>query len=277
MTDPQFNALTINVCFLRCNAFNTVTTIARHYFIGQSKVLESLYKASRTVHPADTGTNRENISAEWLVQHLPKSVFPEVGGNIIDSTGHVTKQIDIVLYNDSAPRFGSNLKSYFYAEGVVAAIEVKSKLAASELISAINNLETVKQCKIKQLTSFTLGTPSESILTGIFAFELGFASIQNLIKSLKRQEHQGKKPVDFVCINQKSYIAYNREVKDSRKGIWYNDNNGKKNPLPLGYIEVDTSQECVFRMVLTLSTEVKKNIATAIDFQSYFIKEWNVS
>lgn len=245
-------------------------SIARDYFIGQSRVLQSLYEASRTVHSGDTGSNREDILAEWLVQHLPKSSFPEVGGNVIDSTGRVTGQIDIVLYNDSAPRFGSNLKSYFYAEGVVASIEVKSKLTRSKLISAIDSLEAVKLCKIKHSTSFTIGTPSENIMTGIFVFELGkdFASISNVIKALKRRETNGKKPVDFVCINQKAYIVYN-------KGEWHTRNDkGEKIPTPAGYVGVDLSEECVFRMVLALSSEAKKNIATAVDFQPYFLEGW---
>lgn len=249
--------------------------IATDYFKNQAKLLQSSYEGSGTGHKGDTGTNREDILAKWLEKHLPRSTTPEFGGQIIDSTGQITKQVDIVLYNDSAPRFGGNPKSYFFAEGVIATIQVKSKLTSSELSSAIDNLDTVRRCAIGQPTtrvSFTIGEPSESIMTGIFAFELGFASIQNLIKSLKRRETQGKKPVDFVCINRKAYIAYNK------KGIWRTtDDKGNKSPLPLGYIEADNSQGCVFRMILTLSSEAKKNIATAVDFQPYFIDGWNVS
>lgn len=246
-------------------------SVARDYFKGQSKILQSHYEGSATGHKGDTGTNREEILAKWLEKHLPRSTTPEFGGSIIDSTGHTTKQVDIVLYNDSVPRFGGNPKSYFFAEGVITAIQVKSKLTSSELSSAIDNLDTVKRCVLRHPGfSFTTGNPSEDIMTGIFAFELGFSSIQNLIKLLKKHESQGKKPVDFVCINQKAYIAYN-------KGIWSStDDKGNKTPLPTGYIEADTSEECIFRMVLTLSTEARKNIATAIDFQPYFIDGWNV-
>lgn len=258
--------------------------IATDYFKGQAKNLQSSYEGSGVAgHSGDTGTNREIILADWLKQHLPRSSYPEVGGKIIDSTGHTTEQVDIVLYNDSAPRFGGYPKSYFFAEGVIAAVQVKSKLTSGQLTLAIDNLGTIKQCAIRQPSTkvtFTIGEPPENIMTGIFAFELGkdFASTQSIIDALKRREAQGKKPVDFVCINQKTYIAYNKEAGHSGKGIWHStDDNGKRSPMPLGYIEIDTNPECIFRMVLTLSTEAKKNIATAIDFQPYFIEGWTAS
>lgn len=249
--------------------------IAKDYFKNQAKILQVDYEGSGTPHPGDTGTNREDILAKWLEKHLPRSTTPERGGQIIDSTGHITGQVDVVLYNDSAPRFGGYPKSYFFAEGVIAAIQVKSKFTSSAMASAVDNLDTVKKCALKQTksVSFTLGEPSENIMTGIFAFELDtkdFSSTQSVVNALKRREVQGKKPVDFVCINQKTYIAYNQ------KGIWHaKDNNGKTKPLPLGYIEIDTNPECVFRMVLTLSSEAKKNIVTAIDFQPYFLDDWS--
>lgn len=247
-------------------------SIATDYFKKQSGVLNSQYQASLQHHKGDTGSNREGIVANWLVQHLPRSTSPEIGGQIIDSAGHVTEQIDIVVYNDNAPRFGGNPKSYYFAEGVIAAIQVKSKLTSGELTSAINNLETVKQCELEKFIGLSMGEPPDSIFTGIFAFELAtndFSSVQSLIKALKRRENQGKKSVDFVCINNKTYIVHN-------KGIWRSKNDtGEKLPLPSGYIEVDNSEAGIFRMVLALSSEAKRNIATGIDFQPYFLEGWN--
>jgi len=204
---------------------------------------------------------------------LPKATSPEIGGQIVDSNGHITSQVDIVLYNDNAPRFGGNPKSYYFAEGTIAAIQIKSKLTSNTLASAIDNLNTVKVCKLRPSSGLILGQPSENIMTGIFAFELetkDYTSVKSIITSLKKYEAQGKKPVDFVCINQKAYIAYN-------KGEWVGhpkNGKGEQVPLPSGYIEADASEECIFRMVLTLSSEVKKNIATAVDFQPYFLGGW---
>lgn len=247
-------------------------TTARNYFRSQAKLLHSQYESSTTSHKGDTGANREEILTRWLEQHLPNATSPKIGGQIIDSTGHITGQVDVVLYNDNAPKFGGNPKSYYFAEGIIAAIQVKSKLTSNALTLAVNNLETVRVCRLQKSFAFIVGRPSENIMTGIFAFELDtkdFASIHSVVESLKRREAQGKKPVDFVCINQKGYIAYN-------KGEWHTNDSGKT-PLPNGYIEADLSEECIFRMVLALSSEAKKNIATAIDFQPYFIDGWSVS
>lgn len=247
-------------------------SIATDYFKNQAGVLNSQYQASMQHHQGDTGSNREEIFAKWLIQHLPRSTSPEIGGQIIDSTGHVSGQIDTVIYNDNAPRFGGNPKSYYFAEGVIAALQVKSKLTSSQLTLAIHNLETVKNCKFRVGSGMFMGKPATSILTGIFAFELDtddFSSIQSVIAALKRKEAGGKKTVDFICINQTSFVVYNN-------GTWQaKDANGDMTVLPSGYVEIDNSEAGIFRMVLTLSSEAKRNIATAVDFQPYFLQDWD--
>lgn len=248
-------------------------SIATDYFKGQAGILDSKYKSSAIPgDSSDTGSNREQIFSQWLMEHLPNSVTPELGGHIIDSKKHVTGQVDVVLYNDNAPRFGGHPKSYFFAEGVIGAIQVKSKLTSSMLSSAVENLDSVKMCQLMPSAGLSLGKPSDSILTGIFAFELDngdFSSIQSVADVLKKKEAKGHKPVDFVCINKVGYIVYNR-------GEWTSsDEKGTKTPLPTGYIAVDGTEECIFRMILALSSEAKKTIATATDFQPYFIEGWS--
>lgn len=247
-------------------------SIATDYFRGQAEVLDSKYKSSAIPgDSSDTGSNREKIFSQWLMEHLPNSVTPELGGHIIDSKKHTTGQVDVVLYNDDAPRFGGHPKSYFFAEGVISAIQVKSRLTSSMLSSAVNNLDTVKACQLMPSGGITFGSPSDSIHTGIFAFELSnddFSSIQSVADVLKKKEKEGHKPIDFVCINKVGYIVYNR-------GEWTSNENGAKTPLPTGYIAVDGTVECIFRMVLALSSEAKKTIATATDFQPYFLEGWS--
>ncbi len=249
-------------------------SIATDYFKKQSAVLDGQYHASSMQgnNKSDTGTNREDILARWLVQHLSKATSPEIGGQVIDHTGHYSDQIDIVVYNDDAPRFGGNPKQYYFAEGVIGAIQVKSKLTSGTLSDALRNLETAKNCKLRPMSGIRFGKPSENILTGIFAFELDtgdFSSTQSVIEALKRHESKDGKPVNFVCINKTSYIAYNN-------GEWQSTNDkGEKSPMANGYVEVDNSEACIFRMILTLSSEAKKNIATSVDFQPYFLDGWD--
>ena len=89
-----------------------------------------------------------------------------------------------------------------------------------------------------------------------------------VITALKKQEGLGKQHINFICVNKKYFIVHNN-------GEWhYTEEDGTKKPLDTGYIVADPSEECVFRMILTLSSEAKKNIATAFDFQPYFIDGW---
>lgn len=249
-------------------------SIATDYFKKQATVLDGQYHASsmQENNRSDTGTNREDILARWLVQHLPKATSPEIGGQVIDHTGHYSNQIDIVVYNDDIPRFGGNPKQYYFAEGVIGAIQVKSKLTSGTLSDALKNLGTAKDCKLRPVSGIRFGKPSEKILTGIFAFELDtedFSSNQSIVKALKKHENNGGRPVNFLCINKTVYIAFNG-------GEWHSKGTqGAHSPMPLGYVEIDNSEACIFRMVLALSSEAKKNIATSVDFQPYFIDGWS--
>lgn len=244
-------------------------SVASDYFKGQANILDSKFRSSSMKgNSSDTGFNREVIVREWLKEHLPKSVTPELGGQIIDENGNLSSQIDVVLYNDAVPRFGGNPKSYYFAEGTVAAIQVKSVLTSGELVSAINNLDSVKKCKVKQMGGISFGNPPTEIMTGIFAFETDYTSSQGIIKALTKQVEISKQPVNFICVNKKYYVVYN-------KGEWFvQDEKGVKSPFPSGYVEVDHNEECIFRMVLALSSEAKRNIGLVIDFQPYFIKGW---
>lgn len=248
-------------------------SIATDYFKKQAEVLNGKYHASAMTanNKGDKGSNREDILAVWLGQHLPRATSPEIGGQIIDHTGHYTDQVDVVVYNDDISRFGGNPKQYYFAEGVVSGIQVKSKLTSQSLKDALKNLDGVKKCVLRPSLGMTIGTPSESIFCGIFAYELDgteFSSVQSIINSLNRHMKNGEKPIDFLCINKKTYIVYNN-------GEWQTSNEkGEKSPMSTGYVEADNSEGSIFRMVLAISSESKKSIATSVDFQPYFLEGW---
>ncbi len=241
--------------------------VVEDYFKWQAAKLEQEYYGSKIEdHHPDTGSNREIIVREWLTQHLPRTVTPEIGGKILDETGFISEQIDLVIYNNGLPRFGANEKSYYFAEGVITAIQVKSKLTRSTLTSAIKNLATVKNCKVQQ-AGMSIGTPRACILTGIFAFEKedkDFSSLQSIIDALKRHEKKGLPVVNFIYINRRAYIVYN-------EGAWEHiSDDGKRTMHPEGYLLLNNSENCLWRMVLSISNEAVKDIALGYDFQKYF-------
>ena len=96
-------------------------------------------------HPGIKGDGSEEILRRFLKKYLPKGL--EVGtGEIIDHTGQRSKQCDVVIYNPlRAPTFAqSDSHQVFPAEGVVAVIEVKTRLAKSRIESIVEAMKTVK-------------------------------------------------------------------------------------------------------------------------------------
>lgn len=240
--------------------------ITKNYFEWQSSVLEAEYRGSIVdKHSGDTGANRENIVCYWFLKHLPKTVSSEVGGKIIDGSDNISKQIDIIIYNNALPRFGANKKSYYFAEGVVAAIQVKSILTSGELNNSIKNLDSVKKCVLQKTRRIGFGNSKTIIPTGIFAFEMGYVSISNLIKALEKKKNS---PIDFVYINRTAFIVYN-------KGTWHitNDDRSKKRAKE-GYLLVEKSNNCLWRLMLELSSKAFTDTQFLYDFQGYFIKDW---
>lgn len=93
-------------------------SVIRDYFLAQENQLESEFHASVVAgHNGNTGENREEIARRWLEKHIPRKVTAEIGGKIIDATGNVSDQVDLVIYDGSVPRFGSYPRTYFFCRG----------------------------------------------------------------------------------------------------------------------------------------------------------------
>jgi hypothetical protein len=100
--------------------------------------------SSTTDHNLLLGDAREVMIKDFLMRFLPSSLV--VGtGQLIDSKGSLSNQIDIVIYRSSFPIFRTlGSSDVFLLEGVVATIEVKSTLSRSELNNAVDNCVSVK-------------------------------------------------------------------------------------------------------------------------------------
>lgn len=99
-------------------------------------------------HGATIGQAREFLVTRMLRTILPSSVH--IGtGKVIDSNGNSSKQIDIIIYD---PRFalmkleGGGL---YFAEGVLAAIEIKSTMTQKELTASLENSRSVLELNIR--------------------------------------------------------------------------------------------------------------------------------
>ena len=96
----------------------------------------------------DIGISRERVYAEFLRQHAPSKCNVFFGGFIFDEDGAESKQLDIIITTDTAPRFdfhnkdGSG-KSFSPIEGTLGVVSVKSTLNRNELFDALEGIASI--------------------------------------------------------------------------------------------------------------------------------------
>src|SRR4051812_44932376 len=64
--------------------------------------------ASALPNPTDKGANREHVYADFLKQHAPSKCVVSFGGYLFDEHGATSKQLDILITTDTAPRYDLN-------------------------------------------------------------------------------------------------------------------------------------------------------------------------
>lgn len=112
-----------------------------------SELLSAFFSLSSetTDHGATLGAAREVFVSHVLRRLLPESVH--IGsGQVVDQDGEYSKQLDVVIYRPDMPRLSSLAETALYfAEGVIAGVEVKSSLDKERLYSALSNGLSVKE------------------------------------------------------------------------------------------------------------------------------------
>jgi len=110
-----------------------------------NEVLNELELAKSIHHPGESGRAREQILAEFIKKLLPKS-FDVSTGFVIDATGAMSRQVDLVIYrNDYHPVFKIGGINHFMVESVAAVIENKASIKNSAALNqALENIKSVK-------------------------------------------------------------------------------------------------------------------------------------
>ena len=99
-------------------------------------------------HGGDKGAHAESALRQTLARYLPRRLVI-CQGEVIDTTGKRSAQVDIVVCNEDQPLiYPENEPGLFFIEGVDAAGEVKSVLTGEELERAIQG-----SIKFKALTA----------------------------------------------------------------------------------------------------------------------------
>lgn len=96
----------------------------------------------------DIGTSREKVYIQFLRQHAPSKCNVFMGGFLFDEDGAESKQMDIIITTDTAPRFDFHNqdgqgKSFSPVEGTLCAVSIKSTLNKAELCEVLNNIASI--------------------------------------------------------------------------------------------------------------------------------------
>jgi hypothetical protein len=121
----------------------------RIYYTKVAEVLRGEADAASVfANTTDIGMSRELAYAEFLKQHAPSKCNVFLGGFLFDDDGAESKQLDIIITTDTAPRFNLNNKdgsgkSFSPVEGTLGVVSVKSTLNKAELFDALEGIASI--------------------------------------------------------------------------------------------------------------------------------------
>lgn len=97
---------------------------------------------------SDIGISRERVYVEFLRTHAPARCNVFLGGFIFDMAGNESRQLDVIVTNDTTPRFDlhnrdGNGKSFSPIEGTLGVVSVKSNLDQRELEDALLGIASI--------------------------------------------------------------------------------------------------------------------------------------
>jgi hypothetical protein len=167
-------------------------TIYVRYCDAAIDALNAQYEMTKVIgHNASAGGVREAILRDFLAAHLPE-LASAVSGVIFDSTGTRSRQQDIVFVLKTFPRLPfANGCDLIYVEGVVATIEVKTRIGPADWATIGNNLASVRALTPTGNPVLTMGDldwDGTQVFSAIVIYD--GAPLQSVAKSL------GKLPIE---------------------------------------------------------------------------------
>jgi hypothetical protein len=170
--------------------------------------------AGGTGHAVTTGLTRETIVKKFLRPHLPRT-FDVRSGVIVDADQKQSRQQDCVILDTRLPLIdiGSDTDAIFVAESVVATIEIKSFLGASELGDTLESVAlTKKLTRTGQQSYEKAGVMIMSgvlpILSYVFAYDgLALETLTKHITEFAHSKADGGIVPEAICVLNKGVIG----------------------------------------------------------------------
>ncbi|MDD5651122.1 MAG: hypothetical protein PHF86_12030 [Candidatus Nanoarchaeia archaeon] len=195
----------------------------KSYFIDVSKVLEAQSKLSSNIHHKGLiGQNRELFIQNFIIKSFPKK-FVIGTGEIIDSEDKLSKQADIVIYDEFMPSFDYGSSKHFLSSGVLAHIEVKSNLTSNELKKALDITKSIKVLNRDIDASMHFGRLPKKLSSFIFAYEgISKETFKQKMQEYYHNEEDIDNVIDAVCVLNK-YVMVKTFDKDGKPTMAFFD------------------------------------------------------
>jgi|MDTD01.2.fsa_nt_gb hypothetical protein len=252
-------------------------------FSGMQAQMTAQLSTNRTSipHAPSKGDSLENVWIEWLREYLPNRYNIDKAF-VIDSTGQLSEQIDLVIYDQQYTPFvfSQNGIKYIPAEGVYAVFEVKPDLNGSDkngsyIEYAGKKIESVRT--LKRTSTFIVdkgkSMPARAltkIIGGILTSECSFKNVTTIGDHFRSLS--GLETIDMACaVNYGGlFIDFEGEedlsISDHTERIisYYNSRKFKE-------MKISTKDNSLVSFFLQLSRYLQQSIGTiaAIDFNAY--------
>jgi hypothetical protein len=116
----------------------------RDYYMEVARVLKGQAdSASIFPNPTDKGMSREEVYSTFLKQHVPSKCNVVFGGFLFHQDGRESRQVDIIVTCDVAPRFNLFQKTFSPVEGTLCVVSVKSNLTGAEIDDALDGFASI--------------------------------------------------------------------------------------------------------------------------------------
>lgn len=248
---------------------SSLDTILQHSSQQMKLAFEEASKKYKT--PDDIAQHREEIVMQFLKEYFPPT-YKFGKGEIVDSNGNRSGQIDVVICNPYHPfTIAESGMGLFFAEGIACTIEVKSDLSdKGELERGLRQISNVKRLQRKPMQGdMMLGTKYDqdrlkqipAILFGYRAPSLGTLKT-NILDVYEKLDVPVEEQVDAIVVLNNG-IIYN--IKDSRDKLVIT----VKGQRILGLTGIIEGDRTLMAFLLYLSYVIPKEIRMAPIIQLY--------
>ncbi|WP_144050441.1 DUF6602 domain-containing protein [Halorubrum persicum] len=187
------------------------------YFRSTSDILESEYERSAGFEHSGTAGG----AREFFVENFLNNIYPEKfvfgDGEIIDSSGGISDQADVVIYDEQLPVLEYGSSKHFLSAGVMAHIEVKTDLS-SQLDTALSKVLSIKQLNKDITPVMSIGQVPDHLYSCVFSYEGPSKSTfkKNVLDFYQNEQVPSEQCADMICVLGE-YIMIKKPTDDGEK------------------------------------------------------------